>query len=95
MFRQKLAASPPIIVAIHYCSGTAQACYDGSPYAQLADQKELHHVIYPESPYRYACSRYDARRDSLLTSGLSVGLAGMLAPKQRSLTMEEVSFLPA
>lgn len=33
-----VADSPPIIVAIHYCTGTAQAYYEGTPYAQLADQ---------------------------------------------------------
>ena len=35
----KLAAKPPIIVAIHYCQGIAQAYYQGSPYAKLADEK--------------------------------------------------------
>ena len=34
----KLAAKPPVIVAIHYCQGTAQAYYQGTPYAQLAEQ---------------------------------------------------------
>ncbi|KAK3382560.1 putative cellulose binding protein [Lasiosphaeria ovina] len=50
----KLAANPPIVVAIHYCSGTAQAYYSGSPYARLAD---IHGfiVIYPESPYSGTC----------------------------------------
>lgn len=33
-----VASSPPVIVAIHYCTGTAQAYYTGSPYAELADQ---------------------------------------------------------
>jgi acetylxylan esterase len=46
----KLAAKPPIIVAIHYCTGTAQAYYQGSPYAKLADQKGFI-VIYPSSPH--------------------------------------------
>ncbi|KAK3290537.1 Alpha/Beta hydrolase protein [Chaetomium fimeti] len=50
----QLAESPPIIVAIHYCTGTAQAYYGGSPYAQLADQKGFI-VIYPESPYSGTC----------------------------------------
>jgi len=50
----KLAAKPPVIVAIHYCTGTAQAYYSGSPYAQLADQKGFI-VIYPESPYSGTC----------------------------------------
>jgi poly(3-hydroxybutyrate) depolymerase len=46
----KLAAKPPIIVAIHYCTGTAQAYYQGSPYAKLADQKGFI-VIYPSSSH--------------------------------------------
>ena len=50
----RLAANPPIIVAIHYCTGTAQAYYNGSPYARLADQKGFI-VIYPESPYSGTC----------------------------------------
>jgi acetylxylan esterase len=50
----KLAAKPPIIVAIHYCTGTAQAYYTGSPYAKLADQKGFI-VIYPSSPHQGTC----------------------------------------
>jgi len=50
----RLAANPPIIVAIHYCTGTAQAYYNGSPYARLADQKGFI-VIHPESPYSGTC----------------------------------------
>lgn len=33
----KLATKPAIIVAIHYCSGTASAFYQGTQFAQLAD----------------------------------------------------------
>ncbi|KAG9522515.1 alpha/beta-hydrolase [Aureobasidium sp. EXF-12298] len=50
----KLAAKPPIIVAIHYCQGTAQAYYQGSPYAKLADEKGFI-VIYPSSPHAGTC----------------------------------------
>ena len=50
----ELAASPPIIVAIHYCTGTASAYFNGSPYHQLADSKGFI-VIYPESPYSGTC----------------------------------------
>lgn len=49
-----LAANPPIIVTIHYCGGTAQAYYNESPYARLADQYGFI-VIYPSSPYRHTC----------------------------------------
>ncbi len=60
----RLAASPPIIVAIHYCSGTAQAYYSGSPYARLADQHGFI-VIYPESPYSGTC--WDVSSPATLT----------------------------
>jgi acetylxylan esterase len=49
-----LATKPPIIVAIHYCTGTAQAYFQNSPYASLADQHGFI-VIYPSSPYQGTC----------------------------------------
>ncbi|GAW11836.1 hypothetical protein ANO14919_011890 [Xylariales sp. No.14919] len=49
-----LAASPAIIVAIHYCTGTASAYYNGTPYASLAEKYGFI-VIYPESPYDGTC----------------------------------------
>lgn len=59
-----LAANPPIVVAIHYCSGTAQAYYTGSPYVNLADQHGFI-VIYPESPYEGRC--WDVASQAALT----------------------------
>jgi acetylxylan esterase len=32
------ASNPPILVASHYCGGTAQAYYSGTQFARLADQ---------------------------------------------------------
>lgn len=49
-----VAANPAIIVAIHYCSGTASAYYSGTPYATLAEKYGFI-VIYPESPYSGTC----------------------------------------
>ncbi|EUC50378.1 carbohydrate esterase family 1 protein [Bipolaris oryzae ATCC 44560] len=46
---KKLAASPGLIVAIHYCGGTAQAYYNGSPYKTLSEQYGFV-VVYPSSP---------------------------------------------
>ncbi|KAI1859281.1 uncharacterized protein JN550_012090 [Neoarthrinium moseri] len=60
----KLAAKPAIIVAIHYCSGTAQAYYSGTPYATLAEQYGFI-VIYPESPYSGTC--WDVSSTAALT----------------------------
>ncbi|KEZ45791.1 putative acetylxylan esterase A [Scedosporium apiospermum] len=59
-----LAEKPAIIVAIHYCSGTASAYFSGSPYRQLADQKGFI-VIYPESPYSGTC--WDVSSKATLT----------------------------
>jgi acetylxylan esterase len=50
----KLQANPPILTAIHYCTGTANAFYTGTPYARLADQYGFI-VIYPESPNDGGC----------------------------------------
>ncbi|KAI0376298.1 carbohydrate esterase family 1 protein [Hypomontagnella monticulosa] len=73
-----LAANPAIIVAIHYCTGTAQAYYNGSPYARLADQKGFI-VIYPESPYSGTC--WDVSSKAALThngTGDSNSIANMV-----------------
>lgn len=58
-----LATSPAIIVAIHYCSGTASAYYTNSPYATLAEKYGFI-VIYPESPYSGTC--WDVSSDAAL-----------------------------
>ncbi|RYP50890.1 hypothetical protein DL768_003679 [Monosporascus sp. mg162] len=74
----RLAANPPIIVAIHYCTGTAQAYFNGSPYARLADQKGFI-VIYPESPYSGTC--WDVSSRQTLThngTGNSNSIANMV-----------------
>lgn len=49
-----LATKPAVIVAVHYCTGTASAYYNNTPYAQLAEQYGFI-VIYPESPYSGTC----------------------------------------
>jgi poly(3-hydroxybutyrate) depolymerase len=51
---KKLAASPGVIVAIHYCTGSAQAYYNGSPYKTLSEQYGFI-VIYPSSPHDGTC----------------------------------------
>lgn len=51
---EKLSPKPAVIVALHYCAGTAEAYFTGSPYAQLADDKGFV-VIYPESPHEGTC----------------------------------------
>jgi len=74
----KLAANPPVVVAIHYCSGTASAYYSGTPYARLAD-KHGFIVIYPESPYSGTC--WDVSSAATLThngGGNSNSIANMV-----------------
>jgi acetylxylan esterase len=51
---KKLAAKPGVIVAIHYCTGSAQAYYTGSPYSKLSEQYGFI-VIYPSSPHSGTC----------------------------------------
>jgi len=60
----KLQTNPPILTAIHYCTGTANAFYTGTPYASLADQYGFI-VIYPESPYDGGC--WDVSSSATLT----------------------------
>ncbi|KAF7719545.1 Acetylxylan esterase [Penicillium ucsense] len=75
---RKLASSPGVVVAIHYCTGTAQAYYTGSPYAQLAEQYGFI-VIYPESPYSGTC--WDVSSKAALThngGGDSNSIANMV-----------------
>ncbi|GKT88878.1 PHB depolymerase family esterase [Colletotrichum tofieldiae] len=74
----KVAANPPIVVAIHYCTGTAKAYFNGSPYKTLADQKGFI-VIYPESPYSGTC--WDVSSKATLThngGGNSNSIANMV-----------------
>ncbi|KAF3396037.1 Acetylxylan esterase A [Penicillium rolfsii] len=75
---KNLATSPGIVVAIHYCTGTAQAYYTGSPYAQLAEQYGFI-VIYPQSPYSGTC--WDVSSQAALThngGGDSNSIANMV-----------------
>ncbi|KAF2199601.1 acetylxylan esteras-like protein 1 precursor [Delitschia confertaspora ATCC 74209] len=51
---KKLATNPGIVVAIHYCTGSAQAYYNGSPYKTLSEQYGFV-VIYPSSPHSGTC----------------------------------------
>ncbi|KAF2757337.1 alpha/beta-hydrolase [Pseudovirgaria hyperparasitica] len=59
-----LVSNPAIVVAVHYCTGSAQAYYDNSPYKTLAEQYGFI-VIYPESPWSGAC--WDVSSKATLT----------------------------
>ncbi|OJD34957.1 acetylxylan esterase a [Diplodia corticola] len=73
-----LADNPGIVVAIHYCTGTAQAYYSGSPYATLAERYGFV-VIYPNSPHDGTC--WDVSSQATLThngGGDSNSIANMV-----------------
>ncbi|KAG5339284.1 hypothetical protein C0989_004967 [Termitomyces sp. Mn162] len=69
-----VAASPALIVAMHYCGGTAQAYFTGTQYANLADQRGFL-VIYPDAPDSGNC--WDVHSNATLThnaGGDSLGI---------------------
>ncbi|EIW62600.1 alpha/beta-hydrolase [Trametes versicolor FP-101664 SS1] len=71
----RVAANPPLIVASHYCSGTAQAYFTGSKFAQLAETYG-YVVLFPNSPHSGTC--WDVSSDATLThngGGDSLGIA--------------------
>ncbi|TRM62370.1 carbohydrate esterase family 1 protein [Schizophyllum amplum] len=70
--------SPALIVAIHYCTGTGTAYFEGTPYAQLADQYGFV-VVYPSSPNEGTC--WDVSSFETLTHGAggdSYGIVSMV-----------------
>lgn len=74
----RVTASPALIVAMHYCSGTAQAYFSGTQYANLADQLGFI-VIYPNAPTSGGC--WDVHTTATLThngGGDSLGIASMV-----------------
>jgi len=50
-----VVSRPALIVAIHYCTGTAQAYFGGTQYANLADQYKSFIVLYPHAPDSGGC----------------------------------------
>lgn len=73
-----LAVPPPLIVAMHYCTGTAQAYFSGTSLAQLADQHGFI-VIYPNAPTSGGC--WDVHSTGTLThngGGDSLGIANVV-----------------
>ncbi|KAH8832338.1 acetyl xylan esterase [Flagelloscypha sp. PMI_526] len=50
-----LAASPGLVVALHYCTGSASGYYSGTQWKNLADSKKNFIVIYGDSPRSGKC----------------------------------------
>lgn len=64
---QNLAAKPAVVVGIHWCSGSAQAYYQGSQWARYAETYGFV-VVYPQTPYtRDNC--WDVASKMTLTHG--------------------------
>ncbi len=75
----KIASPTQLILAIHYCTGTAQAYFSGTQYATLADTNG-YIVIYPNSPRSGGC--FDVNTPQTLShngGGDSQGIASMIS----------------
>lgn len=69
-----LVANPPIVVVIHWCSGSANAIYTGSPWKSYADTGKFL-AIYPQAPDSGGC--WDVHTAATLThnaGGDSLGI---------------------
>ncbi len=76
----KLAPTPPILVALHYCGGNANAFFNGTGYRGVADQYGFL-VIYPEVPERDADKCWDVNSDASLKhegNGHSTAIVSMV-----------------
>lgn len=74
----RLAHPTPLIVAIHYCSGTAQKYFEPPILAGLADQHGFM-VIYPSAPASNGC--WDVHTSATLThngGGDSLAIANVV-----------------
>jgi poly(hydroxyalkanoate) depolymerase family esterase len=74
----QVAAMPPILVAIHYCTGSAQAFFDGTSYRSQADRHGFI-VIYPETTASDKC--FDVHSEGTLKhdgGGESTAIANMV-----------------
>jgi poly(hydroxyalkanoate) depolymerase family esterase len=74
----KLHSPPPVLVAVHYCHGDANAFFMGSGYRALADQHGFI-VIYPQAAADDGC--FDVHSDATLRhdgGGDSLGIASMV-----------------
>lgn len=73
-----LATPTPLIIAMHYCTGTAQAYFQGTSLAQLADAHGFI-VVYPNAPRSGGC--WDVATTATLThnsGGDSLGIASLV-----------------
>jgi acetylxylan esterase len=74
----RVQARPPILVAVHYCTGSGPAFYSGTEFARLADQYGFI-VVYPSATRSGSC--FDVSTQGALThNGNSdpVGIVSMV-----------------
>ncbi|KAF5328602.1 hypothetical protein D9619_011593 [Psilocybe cf. subviscida] len=74
-----LVFNPALIVGMHWCTGSAQAYFSGTQYANLADTYKTFMVIYPHAPDGGGC--WDVHTTATLThdaGGDSRGIASMV-----------------
>jgi len=74
-----LVANPALIVAIHYCGGSASAYFTGTDYANRADSLKNFMLIYPDAPDSGHC--WDVHTTATLThdaGGDSLGIASAI-----------------
>ena len=73
-----VAANPPVLVACHWCYGTAAAIYNGSRYCSVAD-KNGYYVIFPNAASSDGC--WDVASTAALThngGGDPLGIVSMV-----------------
>ncbi|TFK70566.1 acetyl xylan esterase [Pluteus cervinus] len=75
--------NPALIVAIHYCSGTAQAYFTGSQYANLADRYGFI-VIYPDAPDPGGC--WDVHTNATFTHNAGGDSLGIISQVRYAIT---------
>ncbi|MBP5910379.1 PHB depolymerase family esterase [Streptomyces sp. LBUM 1478] len=63
---QRVTAKPAIVVAVHYCTGSGPAMYNGTEYASLADRYGFI-VVYPSVTRSSKC--FDVASPQALTRG--------------------------
>jgi acetylxylan esterase len=74
----RVASSPAILVAVHYCTGTANAYFTGTGYRGLADQHGFI-VIYPEAPDGNTDRCWNVNSDASLKHGGNGDSAGIVS----------------
>ncbi|KAG8833418.1 hypothetical protein FRC18_003666 [Serendipita sp. 400] len=78
-----LASNPPIVVAIHWCSGTANAMYSTNVFNTLAEQKGFI-VIFPQAPSSDGC--WDVHTTATLTHNAGGDSLGIVSAVRWTLT---------